>query len=82
MIDGDIGRTLGHILERELGIGRATLSIDGIQLKEFDFVDIGELIRPADVVPVVIKSLLFAGAPAHVSRGVRAYQPVKEENLQ
>src|SRR5258706_3873208 len=82
MVDGDIGRSLGHILEHELGIGRATLSIDGIQLKEFDFVDIGELIRPADVVPVVIKSLLFAGAPAHASQGVRASHPVKEENLE
>jgi len=82
MIDGDIGRSLGHILEHELGIGRATLSIDGIQLREFDFVDIGELIRPAGVVPIVIKSLLFAGAPAHASQDVRAYRPVKEEKLQ
>ncbi len=68
MIDGDVGRTLGHILESELNVGRAVVSIDGIQLKELDFVDVGEVIRPADVVPVVIKSLLFAGAPAHVSR--------------
>ena len=61
--DGIVGfasvSTLGHILESEIGIGRAVVSIDGIQLKEFDFVDIGEVIRPADVVPVVIKSLLF-----------------------
>lgn len=63
MIDGDVGRTLGHILEHELALGREVISIDGIQLKEFDFVDIGEVIRPADVVPVVIKSLLFPGAP-------------------
>jgi ethanolamine utilization protein EutA (predicted chaperonin) len=32
-----------------------------MQLKEFDYVDIGEVIRPTNVVPVVIKSLLFAG---------------------
>jgi ethanolamine utilization protein EutA (predicted chaperonin) len=63
MIDGDVGGTLGHILEHELCLGREVISIDGIQLKEFDFVDIGEVIRPADVVPVVIKSLLFPGAP-------------------
>ena len=61
MIDGDVGRTLGHILEHELNVRRGVLSIDGIQLREFDFVDIGEVIRPADVVPVVIKSLLFGG---------------------
>ncbi|HET7729827.1 MAG TPA: ethanolamine ammonia-lyase reactivating factor EutA [Usitatibacter sp.] len=74
MVDGDIGRTLGCILEHELSLGRAVVSIDGVQLREFDFVDIGEVIRPADVVPVVIKSLLFpASAPA---AGVARYVPV------
>ena len=63
MIDGDVGRTLGHILEHELALGRDVVSIDGIELREFDFVDVGEVIRPADVVPVVIKSLLFSGTP-------------------
>jgi len=63
VIDGDVGRTLGHILEHELMLGRDVVSIDGIRLGEFDFVDIGEMIRPAEVVPVVIKSLLFPGAP-------------------
>jgi len=83
MIDGDVGRTLGHILEHELRIGRAVISIDGIQLKEFDFVDIGAVIRPADVVPIVIKSLLFSGAPAHASRRpALAYQPITKEKLQ
>ena len=83
MIDGDVGRTLGLVLENELNIGRAVVSIDGIQLKEFDFVDIGEAIRPADVVPVVIKSLLFSGAPAHVSRqGAPTYKPVTERKVQ
>jgi ethanolamine utilization protein EutA len=63
MIDGDVGRSLGHILEHELAIGRPVVSIDGIALREFDYVDIGETIRPADVVPVIIKSLLFGSAP-------------------
>ena len=83
MIDGDVGRTLGHILEHELSLGRAVISIDGIQLKEFDFVDIGEVIRPADVVPVVIKSLLFCGAPAHASReAAPMYKPVTQRKAQ
>jgi ethanolamine utilization protein EutA len=46
MIDGDVGRTLGHILESELNMARPLVSIDGIQLKELDFVDVGEVIRP------------------------------------
>jgi ethanolamine utilization protein EutA len=63
LLDGDIGRTLGHILEHELRLGRDVVSIDGIQLREFDFVDIGAPLQPANVVPVVIKSLLFPGGP-------------------
>jgi ethanolamine utilization protein EutA len=83
MVDGDVGSTLGHILEGELHLGRAVVSIDGIQLREFDFVDVGEVIRPADVVPVVIKSLLFSGAPAHASRhDPPAYKPVTERKVQ
>lgn len=59
--DGDIGKTLGHILEHELAVARPIVSIDGIQLRELDFVDIGEVIEPSHVVPIMIKSLLFAG---------------------
>ena len=78
VIDGDIGRTLGYILEHELGLPRAVVSIDGIQLREFDFVDVGEVIRPADVVPVVVKSLLFpAGAAPLQPPAISEFRPVK-----
>jgi ethanolamine utilization protein EutA len=59
VIDGDIGMTLGRILTQELTPGADVIALDGIQLKEFDYIDIGELIQPTDVVPVIIKSLLF-----------------------
>jgi ethanolamine utilization protein EutA len=59
MIDGDVGKTLGRLLTYELGFGRKLVSIDGVQLRELDFVDIGQLMDPPGVVPVVIKSLLF-----------------------
>ena len=58
VIDRDVGRLLGHILEHEMGVA-GVISIDGVQLREFDYVDIGELLAPSEVVPVVIKSLLF-----------------------
>ena len=60
MIDGDVGKTFGHLLDHELHLPRRIVSIDGVQLQELDFVDLGGLISPAGVVPVVIKSLLFS----------------------
>jgi ethanolamine utilization protein EutA len=60
VIDGDVGRTLGRLLHLELGLSSPLVSLDGLQLQEFDFVDIGELADPPGVVPVVIKSLLFS----------------------
>jgi ethanolamine utilization protein EutA len=59
LIDGDVGMTLGRILVNEVAPGADVIAIDGVQLKEFDYVDIGTVIQPADVVPVIIKSLLF-----------------------
>jgi len=63
LMDGDIARTLGEILRQELDVRGDIVSIDGIQLKQFDYVDIGELIEPTHVVPLIIKSLLFSGEP-------------------
>jgi ethanolamine utilization protein EutA len=60
MIDGDVGKTFGQLLRHELGLAGDLVSIDGVQLHELDFVDVGELISPPGVVPVVIKSLLFS----------------------
>jgi ethanolamine utilization protein EutA len=59
VIDGDIAKVMGNILEYELKVLRPVVSVDGVQLDELDFVDIGTLIEPAYVVPIVIKSLLF-----------------------
>jgi ethanolamine utilization protein EutA len=41
------------------------VSIDGLELKEFDYIDIGTMLEASGAVPVVIKSLIFPGsAPA------------------
>lgn len=55
----EIGVTVSGILVNELGTGDRVVSVDGLELSELDFVDVGEVIRPANVVPVVIKSLIF-----------------------
>ena len=65
MIDGDVGASIGRILHDELALHGPVVSIDGIQLRELDFVDVGERLDPPGVVPVVIKSLLFAADPHH-----------------
>ncbi len=60
VMEGDIARALGRILVTELDVTNPIVSIDGIKLQELDYVDVGEMIRPTNVVPLVIKSLLFA----------------------
>jgi ethanolamine utilization protein EutA len=60
MIDGDVGKTFGHIMRDEIGLTGPFAAIDGVQLQELDFVDVGEFVDPPGVVPVVIKSLLFS----------------------
>ncbi len=59
-IDGDVGQLVGRVLDVDLGFERRVLSVDGVELNELDFIDIGELLDPPGVVPVVIKSLLFS----------------------
>jgi ethanolamine utilization protein EutA len=59
MLDGDVAMTLGSILARELGIGNDMLVIDGVQLRDFDYIDLGKIRLPSGTVPVTIKSLLF-----------------------
>jgi len=62
VIDGDVGRLLGRILNQELNKGKYVLSLDGVVLSDLDFIDVGELINPPGVIPLVIKSLVFDSA--------------------
>jgi ethanolamine utilization protein EutA len=57
--DGDIGGIIGLHFQEELKIQNPVISIDGIALNDFDFIDIGTLIPSSGSVPVVIKSLIF-----------------------
>ncbi|MFQ5851447.1 MAG: ethanolamine ammonia-lyase reactivating factor EutA [Candidatus Binatia bacterium] len=59
VFDADIAKLVGNIMEKELLPGAGIISIDGIDLRDFDFVDIGEELPDARAVPVVIKSLIF-----------------------
>lgn len=57
---GDIGGLVGLHLVEEAGLGVGVISVDGVDLREFDYVDIGELIPASGAVPLVIKSLVFS----------------------
>ena len=35
------------------------ISIDGIELHELDYIDIGAIVQPNNAVPVVVRSLVF-----------------------
>jgi ethanolamine utilization protein EutA len=64
MIDSDIALTLGTILRDELSVTNDLLILDGVDLRDFDFVDLGRVRRPSNTVPVTIKSLVFGAHSA------------------
>jgi len=59
VIDADVGGLLGQMLADELGVAGPLVCIDQVSLREFDYVDIGALMPAEQVVPVVVKSLVF-----------------------
>jgi ethanolamine utilization protein EutA len=63
MLDGDVAQTLGSILREDLGVGCEILSIDGVVLWDFDYIDLGRIRLPSNTVPVTIKSLIFSEDP-------------------
>jgi ethanolamine utilization protein EutA len=64
MLDGDVARTLGLLLREELGITNDLVVIDGVLLRDFDYVDLGRVRQPSGTVPVTIKSLVFGQQPS------------------
>ena len=62
--DGDVGGLLGIHFREELKLANPVISIDGLELKQFDFIDIGEMLESSGAVPVVIKSLIFPTSAA------------------
>jgi ethanolamine utilization protein EutA len=69
--EGDVGGLIGIHCQEEARVANPIVSIDGIVLKEFDFIDIGALLDASGAVPVVIKSLVFPNSNAlgRIERG-------------
>ncbi|HEV2282512.1 MAG TPA: ethanolamine ammonia-lyase reactivating factor EutA [bacterium] len=59
VIDADVAGLIGRILRDECGLRSPVICIDQVALREFDYVDIGSLMPEQQVVPVVVKSLVF-----------------------
>lgn len=61
VFDSDVGRMIGHQLNKEMNLNLDLISIDELELGDFEFIDIGEQVKGLSSVPVVIKSLVFGG---------------------
>lgn len=59
VVDNDMARLMGALLKEEWQVASEVLAIDGIILRDFDFIDIGRKLEPSGTVPVTIKSLVF-----------------------
>jgi len=69
VMEGDVAKTMGNLLMKELDVPGDIISLDGVQLREFDYIDVGELVQPANVAPLIIKSLLFTADDRHGDDG-------------
>jgi ethanolamine utilization protein EutA len=68
-VSQDCARGLGHLLARVFPSATQVVCVDGLELDDFDFIDIGAPVPNRPVLPVVVKSLVFpAPDPAGTGR--------------
>ena len=59
VFDHDLAGLVGTILKQDFGLEGDVLALDGVTLRDFDFIDLGRVLEPSGTVPVTIKSLVF-----------------------
>jgi ethanolamine utilization protein EutA len=59
VFDQDLAGLVGTILTNDFELKNDVLAVDGIALRDFDFIDLGKTLEPSGAVPVTIKSLVF-----------------------
>jgi len=64
VLDADLAGIVGQMLREEHGVSAPVICVDQIALSDLDFIDIGAVVPETCVVPVVVKSLVFADAAA------------------
>lgn len=70
-VEGDVAGVLGAALEEATAGSHPVVCLDGVHLHEFDHVDVGSFAPRTRAVPVVVKSLLFAGPATRTRAHVR-----------
>jgi ethanolamine utilization protein EutA len=68
VMDIDLAASLGRLFADEVPMSRPYVCLDGIESSSCDYMDIGELILPSMVLPVIVKSMLFDSFEAQESR--------------
>ena len=59
VLDADVAKSLGGIMAEELEMEQAIVAIDGIEVGDLDYLDIGKPMGVSEVLPVTVKSLMF-----------------------
>ncbi len=58
VFEEDMGKAMGYALQQKLP-NRKIISIDNIRLQEGDYIDIGNPTQTGNILPVIVKTLLF-----------------------
>jgi ethanolamine utilization protein EutA len=59
ILDVDVAKSLGSILVEELRVDRPVVLVDGIEVGDLDYLDIGRPMGASEVIPITVKSLVF-----------------------
>jgi ethanolamine utilization protein EutA len=63
VLDADLAGIVGQMLRDEMAVQVPVICVDQVALSDLDFIDIGAAVADKSVVPVVVKSLVFAEQP-------------------
>lgn len=59
MLECDIAKVLGMAMREKMGEQRKIICIDSVKVEQGDFVDLGKPVLDGQVIPLVVKTLLF-----------------------
>ena len=61
VLSADVAGLVGAMLKNEFKVEPEVIVVDGINVGEFNFIDLGEQLESVEAIPVVVKSLVFEG---------------------